>query len=780
MARELYERSGYRLEAKFIFIHKYKILHWYFCTLHYIKVNTKVVRQIQFVMNNSIINPDASVVAGYSYADRIQALRETKLHQTREKLKNGFMDHDDHGIVPVPPGFTWKPVANHPNGQYYGPLGWGACFRDLTEKHPVYVDPNDALAGRYMYCMYNMREIPWKPEFDYSHLTPEQKLYGIVSGIGAPHHFCKDYRIAMDLGWGGLLRKVRDSLKRHFGDHDIEEFLRGAEMVVLGMQNWMQRTAEKAATMAAAEERSDVRRNLKEISEMNFHLVSETPRTFREACQMIVWTNMASRIYNGDGAGGQLDTLLFPYYERDLAAGILDDEQAVFILACLLVNDPLYYQLGGPGVDGDDQTNPVSYLILEAGHQMRIACNLTVRVHDGLDPEFYAKAVRHLFEDRLGWPRFCGDQSLISGFMKNGYSVELARQRIATGCHWMAIPGREYTINDCVKINTAKVFEVAWNEMIEDRSVSPGLDELWARFQKHLSCAVKCTARGLDFHLAHQKDSSPELVISLFCHGPIEKGIDASGGGVEYYNMCVDGSALASVADSFATLEQRVVMEERLSWYDVDDHLRANFAGVEGERVRLMFKNSERYGRGGSIGDHWAEKVSKLFTELVKSGPTPDGHNMIPGWFSWSNTIAMGKEVGAMPNGRRAGEPISHGANPDPGFRRDGAPTAMASAIAAIQPGYGNTAPMQLEMDPGLSEEEGGLDRVASLIRTHFNLGGTLFNINILNEEKLMAAHRDPMAHQDLVVRVTGFSAFFCTLSPEFRQLVVNRFIAEK
>ncbi len=192
-----------------------------------------------------------------------------------------------------------------------------------------------------------------------------------------------------------------------------------------------------------------------------------------------------------------------------------------------------------------------------------------------------------------------------------------------------------------------------------------------------------------------------------------------------------------------------------------------------------MFKNSERYGRGRSIGDRWAKNVSQLFTELVKAGPTPEGHNMIPGWFSWSNTISMGAEVGAMPNGRRAGEPISHGANPDPGFRSDGAPTAMAVAIAAIQPGYGNTAPMQLEMDPGLTEEEGGLDRIASLISTHFKLGGTLFNINVLDKEKLMAAHRDPEAHPDLVVRVTGFTAFFNTLSPDFRQLVVDRFISE-
>ena len=152
---------------------------------------------------------------------------------------------------------------------------------------------------------------------------------------------------------------------------------------------------------------------------------------------------------------------------------------------------------------------------------------------------------------------------------------------------------------------------------------------------------------------------------------------------------------------------------------------------------------------------------------------------MIPGWFTWSATISLGKEVGATPNGRLAGEPISHGANPDPGFRKDGAATAMSKAIASIQPGYGNTAPIQLELDPHLGANAEGVEKIASLIRTHFDEGGTLFNINVIDADKLRAAHADPSKYPDLVVRVTGFTAYFAALSPEFRQLVVDRIIEE-
>ena len=158
----------------------------------------------------------------------------------------------------------------------------------------------------------------------------------------------------------------------------------------------------------------------------------------------------------------------------------------------------------------------------------------------------------------------------------------------------------------------------------------------------------------------------------------------------------------------------------------------------------------------------------------------PKGRRLIPGWFSWARTIEYGRAVGATPNGRRAGEPISHGANPNPGFRRDGAVTAQSNGIAAVQPGYGNTAPLQLEFDPLLSAEEGGVDVVLALIKGHFARGGTLININILDGAKLLEANRDPDRYPDLVVRVTGFTAYFASLSPEFRQLVVDRFLEMK
>jgi formate C-acetyltransferase len=310
--------------------------------------------------------------------------------------------------------------------------------------------------------------------------------------------------------------------------------------------------------------------------------------------------------------------------------------------------------------------------------------------------------------------------------------------------------------------------------------VVPGTGVLWALFEQHLRRAVETIAASLDFHMDHMYRVFPELMLDLLCFGPVENGRDASHGGVEFYNLCVDGAGLATVADSFGAVEQRVEKEGRISWNELMTLLDTDWAGKQGERARLMMRNIPRYGSGGSSADAYGVSIARTFTRLIKEKPTPHGFNMIPGIFSWAANIVMGRDVGATPNGRHARTPISHGPNPDPGFRKDAAPTALALTVAAIQPGYGNTAPMQIELDPGLSRNKEDIEKVANLIRTHFDLGGTQINMNILDKKAILEAHKDPSKHPDLVVRVTGFSAFFASLSPEMRQIVVDRIIAEE
>lgn len=722
-----------------------------------------------------------------NYQERIERLRARKEAQTMQKLaKNGYMDEDDYGSV-LPPENIQIPIEfNDPvHKTFYGAKLWGKNFRALMERHPVYVDPDDALAGRWMYILQRLRpfesatspkNMEMAPVFNYDWLKPLHEKYGIMPGIGKMHHFAGDYHIGLELGWGGLLKKVRKYAAVY---PEKGEFYTAEEDVLLGIMNLIARTVDEIRQMIPVETDPVKKENLQEMLECNEWLIENPPRNFREVCQWIAWNNMAERIYCRAGAGGQLDELLRPYYEKDLADGCIDREKAIYIIACLLLSDPHYYQIAGPDAAGKDMTSDLSFMILEAAHRLKTSCNLTIRVHDGLDPTLFRRGLEILLEDRKACPRFSGDSALVKGFMRNGYSAELARRRIAVGCNWMSLPGLEYTLNDLIKINLAKVFSVAYDEY----SAQPGpktTEELHRVYAGHFAKAVECVAEGIDFHLAHQYLNAPELTLNLLSHGPIEKGLDASHGGMEYYNIAVDASGLATVADSFAALKKRVEEEKAFTWDEVYQAVTSDFSGPEGERIRMALQGGPRYGFGGSLGDQWAERLSAEFTEMVASRKTPGGVRMIPGLFSWANTIMFGKMVPATPNGRHAGLPISHGANPNPGFRRDGAFTAMARAIARVQPGYGNTAPFQLELNPTVADQEEAIERIGAVIQSHFDLGGTLVNINVVDKATLEKANENPMAYPDLIVRVTGFTAYFATLSPEFRQIVVDRVVNDK
>ncbi len=514
-------------------------------------------------------------------------------------------------------------------------------------------------------------------------------------------------------------------ITRKYPGKKAQELYDGLDHVVLGIQDWIGRTAAVAETVAAGERRPDLREDLLVTARINRKLRVDPPSTFREACQWILWHLLVARMYDGSGSVGRLDSVLLPYYRRDVAAGILTDEEAVFHVACILVRDTGYIQIGGYDQEGRDDSNPVSFFILEAIDRLKLTANAGVAVGVGIDQGLLRKGVEMILRNRNGNPKFLGFDVTSRGFARNGYPLSLGWSRVYSGCHWSAIPGREYTLNDIVKINLGIVFDVALRDMMTEKPREAGTDLLWQYFEMHLRRAVSVTARGIDFHMTHMGDVFPELVLDLLCHGPVEKGKDAAAGGVEYYDLGIDATALATVADSFAAPQQRIEREKRLDWKALRHMLDFNWSGPDGEATRLLLKNSARFGSGGSIADEWAHRISDLFTRLVVEKSELGSWRLIPGIFSWALVLAMGQELGATPKG------------------------TDATAI------------------------------VESLIRTHFALGGTQINLNVLSAREVLEAYQDPSRHPELVVRVTGFSAYFSSLSPGMRKFVVDRIISE-
>lgn len=735
-----------------------------------------------------------------TYKDRITIIREKKINDTLiKKDQNGYTDLDDFGTVPLEDGYFVEPWYNSSNGSFYGFEGMAENFCRVIDAHPPYVDPMEMLCSRWRDMLVNYRgDLHYMPEwrkkqlkdsdlsgvtnqwskrwdeirFPYDHLKPLQEKYNIQTGIDSDAHLACDYTIGLNLGFGGLLEKIEKYRKIN---PQKKDFYDAEEKCVKAIIRFIDKHIDKIKELLEEEKRPEIKENLEDMLKTNKAVRWEKPKTFKEACQWVAYFNCASRIYTRDGAGFQLDTVLLPYYENDIKNGIIDDETVKFLIANLMLIDPHYYQVSGVDANDRDLTNHLSYLILEGCDLINISCNVTVRVHPNCDEEFLKKSVYYLLKNKNAWPRFCCDKTLSDGYMKNkGVTKEIARNRIAVGCNWMCVPGIEFPMNDTVKVNIAKVFECAMNDMKNCSEKST--EKLFFYFVEHLKKAVEVTAEGINLHIDNQWQVTPELIMNLMMKNTIEKGMDISQC-AELYTIGVDGAGLAVVADSFGALSQRVENEKVITWEEIYTALENNYESVNGERVRLIMNSASKYCEGGTMADSWAKRLTDIWVKTVKEQKMPKGRELVPGWFSWARTIEYGNAVGATPNGRKAKAPISHGANPNPHFRKDGAVTAQSNGIASVQCGYGNTAPLQIEFDPSLSADEEGVEIITNFIKGHFANGGTLININILDKDKILEADKCPEKYPDLVVRVTGFTAYFVSLSPQFRKLVVDRFL---
>ena len=235
--------------------------------------------------------------------------------------------------------------------------------------------------------------------FPYDDLKPLQKKYNIQTGIDSDAHFACDYRIGFALGFGGLLEKIDFYEKKN---PDKKAFYEAERRVLLSIVAFIDRHIGAIRDLIEKEKRPEILENLKEMLRVNERIRLGKPETLHEVCQWAAYFNCAARICTRDGAGFQLDTLLYPYYLRDKAAGILDDEKAKFLIANLLLIDPHYYQLSGVDENDRDLTNELTFLCLEAADSLNISCNLTIRVHENCDERVVEKGIYYLLKNKNG------------------------------------------------------------------------------------------------------------------------------------------------------------------------------------------------------------------------------------------------------------------------------------------------------------------------------------------------------------------------------------------
>ncbi|GAB6277902.1 MAG: formate C-acetyltransferase/glycerol dehydratase family glycyl radical enzyme [Rectinema sp.] len=658
------------------------------------------------------------------------------------------------------------------------------------------------------------------PEMEEIHQTKIIKAEGnMTSGDG---HVAANLRRIFELGIGGYRKLVEEA----FAGVDCStcEGLRKNQLYqamlesLTGFSSYIFRFAELATRMAAGEADPARKAELDTIATTCAAIVNDPPATFREALQLSYFVQVVLQIEsNGHSVSfGRLDQYLGPFYDRDIVSGVIDRETAKELLSATWLKltaikkvrssshtrssagGPLYQNVTIGGVDrrGRDAVNAMSYLILESVGDMKLTQpNLSVRYHKNMTSEFMA-AVIAVIEKGFGMPAFNNDEIVIPGMLRLGVSLEDARDYSAIGCIEVAVPGKwGYRTTGMSFLNFMRVFMATLYDgrepesgktflpgtgRLEDFKSFEELMQAWKRQIQFYARASVAIDAAVDTGL---EELVPDILCSTFTDDCIGRGKYIKEGGALYDWVSGLQVGIANLGNSMAAIKKFVFDEKTVDPKVLLHALETDFAGPEGEALRLRLLNgAPKFGNDNDEVDRLVVEGYGYYTEEIEKhhntryGRGPIGGGYYPGTSSISANVPAGSEVGATPDGRHAKAPLAEGCSPSGGTDVLG-PTAVFNSIAKLPAEriFGGIL-LNQKLSPSVIAKKEDKQKLESLLRTFFDeLKGWHVQYNIVSRETLVAAKKDPERYRDLVVRVAGYSAYFRDLPQDTQDDIIAR-----
>ena len=609
------------------------------------------------------------------------------------------------------------------------------------------------------------------------------------------NHSIRGYEKVLRLGFSGLRAEV-DAALASLDPAEPDAAVRRTNLL-----GWLRlcdaattlgpRHAQGARDLAAECEDAEQRREWEEIAAVCDRVPTHPARTFREALQALWFAHMITAWEDGINANGigRIDQFLRPHYEHDLADGRLSRDQGAELLAALwcklyLSYDVQQMMIGGQTRDGQDATNPLSYLVLDVTEGLGFVRCLSARLHRRTPRAFVSRCV-DLVSRGGGIPFFFNDEALIPALTSKGIPLEDARDYAAIGCVEITIPGKANPHAVSNWINLAKCLELALNDgrdLLDGAQVGPTtrtladhgtLDDLLAAFDEQLQYFAKWAVYGSNAaELAHRSQYRLPY-LSLLTDDCVSRGLDIIEGGARYNYHSTAAMGIPNAADSLAALESAAFTEERVTREEMLQALRSNFAGRED--LRLYLRNRlPKYGNDHPLPDRYAARLARRYCEIMDQYRTPTGGGYHVHLFTFTLMLKHGKLTGASPEGRLAGEPLAYSVSPAQGRDHEGL-TAVINSLAAI-PHHLVAASSSaiLEADPTVFQGD-GRETFVDLLIAAIHKGVGQMQWNVVSVEALRAAQQDPERYRNLCVRVSGFSQQFVLLDREMQEHIVAR-----
>jgi trans-4-hydroxy-L-proline dehydratase len=587
-----------------------------------------------------------------------------------------------------------------------------------------------------------------------------------------------------------------------------QEELRAMDVCCDAIIRFAERHSEKALELAELESNPERKQELQEIAEICQYVPAHAPRTFREALQAywFVHLGVITELNTWDAFNpGRLDQHLNPFYQREVEAGKLTKEQAKELLQCFWIkfnNQPAPPKVGvtaaesgtytdfaninsgGLKVDGSDGVNEVTYLVLDVIDEMRLLQPSSNIQLSKKNPDRFLKRALKIIRQGWGQPSIFNADTIVEELLRQGKSIEDARCGGASGCVEIGAFGKEAYILTGY-LNLVKILELALNNGVDPRTGEQlglptgkaadikSFEEVISAYNTQLKHFVDIKVKGNNIIERLYATYMPAPFLSILIDDCISRGKDYNDGGPRYNTNYIQGVGLGSITDCLSAIKLHVFEKGDLPWQELLQALQLNFEGMESTR-QLLLNKTPRYGND----DDYADEIMRIvfdsyYAEINGRKNTKGGHyriNLLP----TTCHVYFGSVIGATPDGRKAWQPLSEGISPVQGADRQG-PTAVVKSASKMDHTRTGGTLLNLKFTPQVLEGEDGIDKLSQLVRAYFKLDGHHIQFNVVKAETLKDAQQHPEQYRDLIVRVAGYSDYFCDLSKELQDEIIGR-----
>ena len=648
-----------------------------------------------------------------------------------------------------------------------------------------------------------------KDYIDFNGLNEAQRF---SHGIGGA---VQNIEPLLHIGLKGVIEKIDDRLSElnasasgvvNKGDYiDQVNNLEAMKLACKAMIRFGERYAELARDMAKVEKDTKRKEELEKIADVCSRVPGDPASSLHEALQSWLFSHYVNRLieHHGQGGGYRFDLLFNPFYQEDLDKGRLSREGALELVEALFIkiHEMAHYEtreghgaeaggklfqnivIGGVTSEGEDASNEFTLLLLDAGMELRLPeTNLALRYHPTLNSEVISKTIDCL-RSGIGYPSIFNDSAIIPMLLARNIPLEDTRNYSIPGCVPWQLVGKSLKTNipNAGVISTGKCLELALNQgkdpktgrqmgcLTPDPVTFESVEDVFEAYLSQLGFVAQKIATIGDIAEAIYSRYCPRPFLSALVDGCIEKGKDCTAW-QEYPDPNIIITSPIDVADSIAAMKKVVFEEKQATIEELLDALKKNFEGYEELHQRLL--EVPKYGNDEDYADHIAREVHhRSFQELQKLNSFWEVPYRTDGAIV-AAYVPFGRRCGALPSGRKSGEPFADGTiSPYGGFNTEG-PTAVLKSVGKVTPLFPELFNQKFE--PQFLEGEFKVI-FADYLRSWHDLGIYHIQFNVLDEEVLKDAQAKPDKYRDLIVRVAGYSAYFVSLNKDMQDEVIQR-----